>query len=252
MFSIINNCYEVAIDEDINVVHSNLWQKARKKINPDLMVSNPTPTDESQVFTDDERRLMREMVFEDLETYSDRPTSAGLQILFMLETGLRMGECCGLKWSDIKKGRLFIQRQATNKGVSEWTKTVNGYRDIPLTDEAQRILEAVKQFNEEHGFNAEWIFQSDNEKYDYRLSYNAASNKLAKLCKRMDSVKKSPHKLRKTCLSALIDNPNVSNRTVQRFAGHGDITTTLTYYSFDRSSKEEQAAAINEALKLKK
>ena len=252
MFSIINNCYEVAIDEDINVVHSNMWQKARKKINPDLMVSNPTPTDESQVFTDDERRLMREMVFKDLETYSDRPTSAGLQILFMLETGLRMGECCGLKWSDIRKGRLYVQRQATNKGVSEWTKTVNGYRDIPLTDEAQRILEAVKQFNEEHGFNAEWIFQSDNEKYDYRLSYNAASNKLAKLCKRMDSVKKSPHKLRKTCLSALIDNPNVSNRTVQRFAGHSDITTTLTYYSFDRSSKEEQAAAINEALKLKK
>ena len=66
----------------------------------------------------------------------------------------------------------------------------------------------------------------------------------------MDSVIKSPHKLRKTCLSALIDNPNVSNRTVQRFAGHSDITTTLTYYSFDRSSKEEQAIAINEALKL--
>jgi len=214
------------------------------------MVSNPTPTDESQVFTDDERRLMRQMVFEDLETYSDRPTSAGLQILFMLETGLRMGECCGLKWSDVRNGRLYVQRQARNDGVREWTKTTNGYRDIPLTDEAQRILEAVKQFNKEHGFKAEWIFQSDNAKYDYRLSYNAANNKLRKLCIRMDSVIKSPHKLRKTCLSALIDNPNVSNRTVQRFAGHSDITTTLTYYSFDRSSKEEQAMAINEALKL--
>lgn len=250
MFSIINNCYEFATDEDINVVQTNLWQKARKKINPDLMVSNPTPTDESQVFTDDERRLMRQMVFEDLETYSDRPTSAGLQILFMLETGLRMGECCGLKWSDVRNGRLYVQRQARNDGVREWTKTTNGYRDIPLTDEAQRILEAVKQFNKEHGFKAEWIFQSDNAKYDYRLSYNAANNKLRKLCIRMDSVIKSPHKLRKTCLSALIDNPNVSNRTVQRFAGHSDITTTLTYYSFDRSSKEEQAMAINEALKL--
>ncbi len=250
MFSIINNCYEFATDEDINVVQTNLWQKARKKINPDLMVSNPTPTDESQVFTDDERRLMRQMVFEDLETYSDRPTSAGLQILFMLETGLRMGECCGLKWSDVRNGRLYVQRQARNDGVREWTKTTNGYRDIPLTDEAQRILEAVKQFNDQHGFKREWIFQSDNAKYDYRLSYNAANNKLRKLCIRMDSVIKSPHKLRKTCLSALIDNPNVSNRTVQRFAGHSDITTTLTYYSFDRSSKEEQAMAINEALKL--
>ena len=250
MFSIINNCYEFACDEDVNVVQTNLWQKARKKINPDLMVTNPTPTDDSQVFTDDERRLMRQMVFEDLETYSDRPTSAGLQILFMLETGLRMGECCGLKWSDVRNGRLYVQRQARNDGVREWTKTTNGYRDIPLTDEAMRILEAVKQFNEAQGFDHEWIFQSNKAEYDYRLSYNAANNKLRKLCIRMDSVIKSPHKLRKTCLSALIDNPNVSNRTVQRFAGHSDITTTLTYYSFDRSTKEEQAMAINEALKL--
>ena len=83
------------------------------------------------------------------------------------------------------------------------------------------------------------------------VPYNAANNKLAKLCEKIDSVRKSPHKLRKTCLSALLDNPNVNNRTVQRNAGHGDITTTLRYYNFDRSSKEEQAKAINDALLLK-
>lgn len=250
MFSIINNCFEFGCDDEYNLVSSNLWLKARKKINPDLLVTNPTPSDESQVFTNEERKLMRKLVFEDLVTYSDRPTSAGLQILFMLETGLRMGECCGLKWSDIRYGRLYIQRQARNDGVREWTKTTNGYRDIPLTKEANRILDEVRKFNDEHGFKAEWIFQSDKAEYDYRLSYNAANNKLAKLCKRMNSVRKSPHKLRKTCLSILLDNPNVSNRTVQRFAGHSDISTTITYYSFDRSSKEEQAKAINDALFL--
>lgn len=250
MFSIINNCYEFATDEDFNVVPNNLWLKARKKINRDLFVSISTPPDDTQVFSDDERRLMRKLVFEDLNTYSDRPTSAGLQILFMLETGLRIGECCGLKWSDIRDGRLYIQRQARNDGVREWTKTTNGYRDIPLTNEAKHLLDIIQKFNEEHGFTAEWIFQSDKAEYDYRLSYNAANNKLAKLCKRMNSVRKSPHKLRKTCLSTLLDNPNVSNRTVQRFAGHSDITTTIMYYSFDRSSKEEQAKAINDALFL--
>ena len=250
IFSIINNCYEFASDEDYNMVSSNLWLKARKKINPDLIVPITTPPDDTQVFTEDERRLMRKMVFEDLDTYSDRPTSAGLQILFMLETGLRIGECCGLKWSDVRGGRLYIQRQARNDGVKEWTKTTNGYRNIPLTNEAKRLLDVIQKFNEEHGFTAEWIFQSDKAEYDYRLSYNAANNKLAKLCKRMNSVKKSPHKLRKTCLSTLLDNPRVNNRTVQRFAGHSDITTTITYYNFDRSTKEEQAKAINDALYL--
>ena len=250
MFSIINNCYEFACDEDYNMVSSNLWIKARKKINPDLFVAISTPPDDTQVFSDGERKLMRKLVFEDLNTYSDRPSSAGLQILFMLETGLRMGECCGLKWSDVRDGRLYIRRQARNDGVREWTKTTNGYRDIPLTNEAKRLLDVIRKFNEEHGFKAEWIFQSDKAEYDYRLSYNAANNKLAKLCKRMNSVRKSPHKLRKTCLSTLLDNPNVSNRTVQRFAGHSDISTTIMYYSFDRSSKEEQAKAINDALYL--
>ena len=51
------------------------------------------------------------------------------------------------------------------------TKTTNGYRDIPLTNEVKRLLDIIRKFNEEHGFNAEWIFQSDKAEYDYRLSY---------------------------------------------------------------------------------
>jgi len=251
MFSIVNQCFEYASDPDICIVNENIWVKAKKKINKDLMVTITTPSDESQIFTNEERKELKKLILEDLEVFKSRPTSAGLQILFLLETGLRIGECTGLKWSDIKKGRLYVRRQATNKEVKEWTKTTNGYRDIPLTDEALYILDLVKQFNEKHGMTAEWIFQSKDPKIDYRLSYNAANNKLAKLCAQIDSVRKSPHKLRKTCLSALLDNPNVNNRTVQRYAGHGDITTTLRYYNFDRSTKDEQARAINRALALK-
>ena len=250
MFSIVNQCFEYASDPDINIVNDNLWAIAKKKINKDLMVTSTTPSDESQIFTNEERKEIKRLVLEDLENFKSRPTSAGLQILFMFETGLRIGECTGLKWSDVKKGRLYIRRQATNKEVKEWTKTNNGYRDIPLTYEALHILELVKEFNTKYEMKAEWIFQSKDPKIDYRLSYNAANNKLAKLCEKIDSVRKSPHKLRKTCLSALLDNPNVNNRTVQRYAGHGDITTTLRYYNFDRSSKEEQAKAINDALLL--
>ena len=250
MFSIMNQCFEYASDEDIGLVPENLWQKARKKLNKDLIVTAPPATDDSQVFSDEERQELKRLVHEDLERYQKQATAAGLQILFLFETGLRIGECCGLKWSDIKDGRLYVQRQANNERVKEWTKSWSGYREIPLTAEARHILEEVREFNQEHGYTAEWIFQSENPSYDYRISYNAADRKLRKLCRRIGSTMKSPHKCRKTCISALLDSPEINNRTVQRFAGHRDLTTTYTYYQFDRKSKEEQAEAIDRALRI--
>lgn len=250
MFTIINQCYEYASDEDIALVPENLWQRARKKLNKSLIVPKPTATDDSQVFTDEERRQLKQMIHEDLERYKKQPTSAGLQILFLFETGLRIGECCGLKWSDIRGNRLYIQKQANNDGVKDKTKSASSFRDIPLTREALRILDEVKAYNEEHGYTAEWIFQSNNPKYDYRLSYNAADRKLRKLCARLDTVTKSPHKCRKTCISTLLDAPEVNDRTVQRFAGHHDLATTYNYYNFERKSKQEQAEAIDKALEL--
>ena len=250
IFSIVNQCFEYASDEDIQIVVSNTWQRARRKINKQLIVSNPLPSDEEQVFTDEERRLLKIMIEEDLIHYQKQPTCAGLQILFLFETGLRIGECCGLKWTDIRNNRLYIRRQANNDGVKEWTKSTAGYRDIPLTKEAQRILELVKDYNQKQCLTAEWIFQSNNPNYDYRISYNAADRKLRKLCKRLGTVAKSPHKCRKTCISALLDYPDINNRTVQRFAGHQDLSTTFGYYSFERKTKEEQAIAIDKALAI--
>lgn len=250
MFQIINQVMEYASDEDRNIISENPWEKAKKKLNRDLVIAKPMPTDESQVFTNDERRQLKIMIHEDMEKYKKQSSTAGLQILFLFETGLRIGECCGLKWSDVRNGRLYIERQANNEGVKEWTKSTAGYRDIPLTKQALKILEEVKEFNAEHGYTAEWIFQSDNANYDYRLSYNAADRKLRKLCARLDSVMKSPHKCRKTAISTLLDNPNVNNKSVQRFAGHRDFTTTNKYYNFDRKSKEAQAEAIDQALAI--
>lgn len=114
-FSRISLCFEYASDPDINIVNDNLWAIAKKKVNKDLLITTTTPSDESQIFTNEERKEIKRLVLEDLESFKSRPTSAGLQILFMFETGLRIGECTGLKWSDVKKGRLYIRRQATNK-----------------------------------------------------------------------------------------------------------------------------------------
>ena len=46
------------------------------------------------------------------------------------DAGLRIGECCGLKWSDISGHYLQVNRQADNDGVREWTKTDSSHREI--------------------------------------------------------------------------------------------------------------------------
>lgn len=250
MFGIMNQCFEYACDEDIHYLYNNPWEKARKKINPLLITGKPLPLDEEQVFTDGERRQIRDMVYADLQKYKKQPTSAGLQILFIFETGLRIGEVCGLKWSDVRGSRLLVRRQANNDGVKEWTKSDAGYREIPLTADALQILQQVSDYNTSRGFDKDWIFQGDNPDYEYRLSYHSAGRKLKKLCERLDTVSKSPHKCRKTCISALLDCPNINNRTVQRFAGHSDLRTTFTYYSYERKTKTEQAKYIEMALKV--
>ncbi len=250
MFGIVSQCFEYACDEDIHYLLNNPWEKAKKKINPILITGKPLPLDEEQVFTDEERREIYDMVMYDLERFKENHTSAGLQILFLFETGLRMGEVCGLKWSDVRGTHLQIRRQANNDGIKEWTKTDSGYREIPLTAKARELLDKVAEYNHKYGYDKEWIFQSDNAKYDYRLSYHSANRKLKKLCARLNTVSKSPHKCRKTCISALLDCPDLNKRTVQRFAGHSDISTTFQYYSFERKTKEEQEKLIEIALKI--
>ena len=46
IFYIINQCLEYAADEDRAIVSENNWQKAKEKINRDLIASKTTPFDE--------------------------------------------------------------------------------------------------------------------------------------------------------------------------------------------------------------
>lgn len=74
------------------------------------------------------------------------------QYRFALQTGLRTGELIGLKWSDIdfENRTLTISRSMEYRyKVGEWRigepKSKSGYRTIPLTEEAVRILKLQKE-----------------------------------------------------------------------------------------------------------
>ena len=78
-------------------------------------------------------------------------------------------------------------------------------------------------------------------------TYTSIQKEMAKYCRELEIPVKSPHKVRKTVLSDLID-AGINLNTVRLFAGHKDERTTLNNYCYDRDSADEKYAKITNAL----
>ena len=85
-------------------------------------------------------------------------TTHGLAIRFLLGTGLRISELCGLQWHDVKPDGLHVERNyivvkslETGKYNGSYTppKTATGKRVIPLNDTLQSILSTQKELQQQ-------------------------------------------------------------------------------------------------------
>lgn len=126
---------------------------------------------------------------------------------------MRVGELVALKWSDISKGTIHIQRQEViydvydddlNKTKSsvhevvEYTKTQAGERILPLTPEAKRILDKIKEWNKIHKLKSDFIFVNASNHNFNRQRINTC---LYSYCKKVDIIKKSSHTIRRSVIS---------------------------------------------------
>lgn len=81
-----------------------------------------------------------------------------------------------------------------------------------------------------------------------RMTTNCFRNRIKKICKLLEIPPKSPHKVRKTYGSILLDN-HVDNKLIMGQMGHTDILCTENYYHRNRrslESKEKILSAIPE------
>lgn len=60
----------------------------------------------------------------------------------------------------------------------------------------------------------------------------------------MEITQKSPHKVRKTYASILLDN-QIPDKNIIELMGHTDITCTKEFYSRDRRSNEKKAELLD-------
>lgn len=165
----------------------------------------------------------------------------GYAILLAIETGMRAGELCSLKWSDVMEKSLHIHSQQLNKKAKggktyyyvPWTKNekgeVKGGRMYPLTKAIRDILDELKALQEERGISSEYIFCHEDGEWIKTDAYETCLRRM------MTSLKLKVthnHAFRKTLNSnVFIKKHNLPVSVRAELLGHS-IATNEKHYSF--------------------
>lgn len=193
--------------------------------------------DYEEVFSEDEMPV----IIEYLESHID---IWNLGILLMFVTGARVGEVVTLK-KEVFNGNSFNIRRTETRfkkdgeyvcEVKEFPKSDAGVRTVLIPTDYEWIIWELKKLNP----FSEYIFEKDGK----RLTAQCLRMRLKRICKKLNIYHKSPHKIRKTYGTILLDN-NVDNRLIMGQMGHTDILCTEKHYHRNRRSLDVKTAIIN-------
>ena len=154
-----------------------------------------------------------------MDYLKDNFTFPNLGILVCLSTGLRIGEVCALKWSDINMdtGLLHVNRtieriyivdsdKPHTEIVINTPKTKNSLREIPLSKELVRIFKPLMKV-----VNKDYYILTNNTKPTEPRTYR---NYFIKLLKQLDIPRLKFHGLRHSfatrCIESHCDYKTVS------------------------------------------
>ena len=193
--------------------------------------------DYEEVFSEEETDKMMEYLQSHLDVKN-------LGILLIFVTGLRVGELVALKHEDFNGNIIKIRRTEVRYTdghgkneyiIKEFPKTEAGVRSAIIPADFTWLADRLKLLNP----FGEYIF-TDNGK---RLTTNTIRRRLTRTCKKLDIYAKSPHKIRKTYGSILIDN-NLDARLITDLMGHTNISTTEQHYHRNRKTMIKKAQII--------
>lgn len=161
-------------------------------------------------------------------------TFTGLGIYISLSTGLRIGEVCALKWSDINvtDGTITVSRTIERiyiiEGEEKHTelvintpKTKNSCREIPMSKELLAMIKPLKKIVNDDFY----VLTNDERPTEPRTYRNYYKGLMAKL----DIPKLKYHGLRHSFATRCIE-AGCDYKTVSVLLGHSNISTTLNLY----------------------
>ena len=195
--------------------------------------------DYEEVFSEDEMPIMIDYLKKNLDAKK-------IGILLMFATGIRVGELVALK-HDAFEGNTFKVRRTETRfmgedgkyvySIKEFPKSEAGVRTVVIPDDYVWLCSKIKLLNP----FGEYVFTDKNGK---RMTTNCIRRRQEKNCRKLGIYRKSPHKIRKTYGTILLDH-NVDNRLIMEQMGHTDIACTENHYHRNRRSLDAKSQIIS-------
>lgn len=208
-----------------------------------------TDSDFKPVFKED-----YELVYDEEETakamkyLNENPSVRNMATMLMFFSGMRVGEVVALKHEDIDPVTNTVKVRRSEhmyKGddgknvfeVTAYVKTWAGFRTIPLPDSASPLLQKLYFMST----NSEYVFEENGK----RIRTQDVRNNLKRhVCKENGIFHKSPHKIRATYDTILLDS-GVDARTVKDVMGHSNISVSENNYHRNRKKLKDEQQIIN-------
>ena len=196
-------------------------------------------TDSEEVFNEEEWDKM-------VDYLTSHQDTMNLGILLLFVTGMRVGELAALKPCDIHDDNtIFVNRTEScylnedgkySYCVKNFPKTEAGARTIIIPDEYVWLIKKLRLLNP----FGEYLFERDGE----RIKEQGFRRRLTRVCNKVGVTPRSPHKIRKTYGTILLDN-NVDQRFILDQMGHTKISTTEDHYHRSRRNVDKKRAVLN-------
>ena len=146
-------------------------------------------------------------------------------VVVALRTGLRVGELLALRWRkdiDLERKRLRVQQAYTREGGFDTPKTECSLRELPLTWDAVKALEAQRR-----AVRGKLVFPDVEEQGEVG-SLRSAGWFVGKVARLAQLRHVHPHVLRHTFASHAVMR-GVPLRVVKDWMGHATIDMTMRY-----------------------
>ena len=182
---------------------------------------------------------------------TDNFTFRNLGIYICLSTGMRIGEVCALKWSDIDLGtetihvnrtieRIYIIEgdERRTELVIGTPKTKNSIREIPISRELMKLIRPLKKL-----MNDDYFVITNEAKPTEPRTYR---NYYKQLLKQLGIPDLKFHGLRHSFATRCIES-QCDYKTVSVILGHANISTTLNLYV--HPNMDQKKKCINKMFK---
>lgn len=162
---------------------------------------------------------------------------------FIVSTGFRRGEFCGMRWEDYDGKCLKIQRSINRFEETTEGKNDNARRMVVLSKHAIGIIEDQKSMLKSMGIISPWIFPNPN---GGRIRPNSLLDHWRKVYAKQHGIDTSIHELRHTFVS--IAQTEVPEALLKQVVGHSASMDTDGVYGHEVDGDKQRAADMIDAV----